>query len=141
MRRMYVSDLDGTLLRSDERTSEDTNRIINSLADQGMNMYLDSREGDIRSNPVGSPADLKQGKVFYITCIDEPEKLRPFYEKYKDRYHCVFQTDIYTKEHWLEIMPRDASKRMLRKNDHANGSVFASVETSDKKTMERKKMQ
>ena len=33
---MYVSDLDGTLLRSDETTSEYTNHIINNLTDRGM---------------------------------------------------------------------------------------------------------
>lgn len=32
------------------------------------------------------------------------------YDKYKDIYHCVYQTDIYTKEQWLEIMPLEASK-------------------------------
>ena len=33
---LYVSDLDGTLLRSDESTSEYTNSVINSLTGQGM---------------------------------------------------------------------------------------------------------
>ena len=33
---LYVSDLDGTLLRSDEKTSEYTNFVINSLVAQGM---------------------------------------------------------------------------------------------------------
>ena len=51
-----------------------------------------------------------QGNKFYITCIDSKGKLEPFYEKYKDQYHVVFQQDIYTKEQWLEIMPREASK-------------------------------
>lgn len=36
MRTLYVSDLDGTLLRSDERTSDYTNSVINSLTQQGM---------------------------------------------------------------------------------------------------------
>jgi len=55
-------------------------------------------------------SELKQGNIFYITCIDEPEKLRPLYNKYKDKYHCVYQRDIYTNEQWLEIMPLEASK-------------------------------
>ncbi|MGN0424714.1 MAG: HAD hydrolase family protein, partial [Acetatifactor sp.] len=33
---LYVSDLDGTLLRSNEVTSEYTNSVINSLTDRGM---------------------------------------------------------------------------------------------------------
>lgn len=53
---------------------------------------------------------LGQGEIFYLTCIDEQEKLEPLYEKYKDSYHCVLQTELYTREHWLEIMPLMASK-------------------------------
>lgn len=196
---LYVSDLDGTLLRSNERTSEYTNNVINSLTEKGMifsyatarslitakkvtsginakipvivyngafvmdnrtenilianyfdggielvledlfanevypivyahidgkekfsfvpkfcspgmNAFLKSRKGDIRTNVVATANDLKAGNVFYITCIDEPKKLKPLYEKYKGIYHCVYQTDIYTNEQWLEIMSANASK-------------------------------
>lgn len=199
MSTLYVSDLDGTLLRSDEKTSEYTNNVINSLTERGMlfsyatarslitakkatsginakiplivyngafvidnlsddilienyfddgvnlvledlfankvypivyayidgkekfsfvpelcsrgtNKFLESRKGDIRTNAVEEIDDLRSGKIFYITCIDEAEKLEPLYKKYKDSYHCVYQTDIYTKEQWLEIMPLNASK-------------------------------
>ena len=199
MSTLYVSDLDGTLLRSDEKTSEYTNSVINRLTDKGMifsyatarslitakkvtqgltariplivyngafvidnatgntllescfdsgvtdllddlfgngiypivyafidgaekfsfvpsmcthgmNLFIDSRNGDIRTNPVDAPDMLKRGRIFYITCIDTPSKLEPLYEKYRDNYHCVYQTDIYTKEQWLEIMPKETSK-------------------------------
>ncbi|MDE6639303.1 MAG: HAD family hydrolase [Acetatifactor sp.] len=199
MKKLYVSDLDGTLLRSNEITSEYTNDVINSLTEKGMIFsyatarslitakkvtrgicahiplivyngafiidnateeilaanyfdsavldildelfqnkiypivyayiegrekfsfvpekctrgmasFLDSRKGDIRTNVVSAPDALKKGDIFYITCIDEPEKLEPLYEKYRDFYHCVYQKDIYTKEQWLEIMPRAATK-------------------------------
>lgn len=199
MRILYVSDLDGTLLRSNERTSEYTNNVINSLTERGMffsyatarslvtakkaagginakiplivyngafvidnltedilienyfddraafilddlfanqvypivyayidgkekfsfvpelcsggmNKFLESRKGDIRTNAVRTENDLKTGNIFYITCIDEPQKLEPLYEKYKDSCHCVYQTDIYTNEQWLEMMPLNASK-------------------------------
>ena len=36
MKTLYVSDLDGTLLRSNQETSEYTNNVINSLTDKGM---------------------------------------------------------------------------------------------------------
>ena len=36
MSNLYVSDLDGTLLRSDQRTSEYTNKVIKSYVNQGM---------------------------------------------------------------------------------------------------------
>ena len=198
-RTLYVSDLDGTLLRSDERTSDYTNSVINALteqgmifsyatarsyhtarkvtaglnakipliifngafvidnltgthllehyfddaadsllddltaheiypivysfqdgaekfsfvpelATQGMQFFLDSRKGDIRRNPVGNPAALKVGRKFYITCIDTPEKLLPIYETYRNQYHCVYQTDMYSGTQWLEIMPAAATK-------------------------------
>ena len=36
MKILYVSDLDGTLLRSDAKTSEYTNQVINELTAKGM---------------------------------------------------------------------------------------------------------
>lgn len=199
MKTLYVSDLDGTLLRSDERTSDFTSSVINALTErgmlfsyatarslvtakkatkgivakiplivyngafvmdnatedilianyfdasvyealddlfenevfpivyayidgkeefsfvpelctEGMKKFLDSRKGDVRTNVISSAADLKSGSLFYITCIDQPCKLKPLYEKYKNVYHCVYQRDIYTNEQWLELMPLEASK-------------------------------
>lgn len=46
----------------------------------------------------------------YTTCIETPEKIKLFYDKYKDIYHCVYQKDIYSDEQWLEIMPKDVTK-------------------------------
>jgi len=199
MKTLYVSDLDGTLLRSDITTSDFTNRTINELAargmlfsyatarsystaskvtkglnariplivyngafvidnateeimianffgadvqelleellsagvypivyafvdgverfsyipkrcSQGMAEFIDSRAGDRRDHPVADETALCAGEVFYITCIEDEEKLEPFYRKYKDRYHCVFQKDVYSGDPWLEIMPKEASK-------------------------------
>ena len=199
MKILYISDLDGTLLRSDARTSEYTNRTINALVERGMlfsyatarsyltackvtaglrtdiplvvyngaalvdgrdgapclknffgpeigevledlaakgvypivyaylegrekfsyvpslctpgmTRFLESRRGDPRTRRVADGKELCRGEIFYLTCIDEKEKLEPLYEKYKDGYHCVFQTEIYTGDQWLEIMPQEASK-------------------------------
>lgn len=76
----------------------------------GMQKFLQSRNGDKRTNIVNRSDELVKGDLFYITCIDTPEKLAPFYKKYKDKYHVVYQCDIYTGEQWLEIMPGKASK-------------------------------
>ena len=199
MKTLYVSDLDGTLLQSNEKTSEFTNSVINSLTARGilfsyatarssitskkvtkginakipiivyngafildndtgeilLSNYFDekikdvindlltaeiypivysyingkekfsfvpslinngtkkftnSRAGDIRLNLLNSPEELKNGNIFYLTCIDSPSKLQPFYEAYKEKYHCVYSRDFYTNEQWLEIMPAAASK-------------------------------
>lgn len=199
MKTLYVTDLDGTLLRSNERTSEFTNQTINDLAARGMlfsyatarsyvtsvkvtrgmdahiplivyngafvidhgtgeimlsnffgpeiqallsellvheiypivyafvdgvekfsylpekctwgmQAFIDSRKGDRRDNPVAGAHELLRGEIFYISCIDEADKLAPFYEKYKDQYHTVYHRDIYSGAQWLEIMPLAASK-------------------------------
>ena len=199
MKTLYVSDLDGTLLRNNERTSDFTNTVINDLTErgmifsyatarslvtakkategivcktplivyngafvvdnvtedilianyfetsieevlddlfenkvypivyayidgkekfsfvpelctEGMQTFLASRKGDIRTNTVNVLSDLKSGDLFYITCIDKQYKLKPLYEKYKNVFHCVYHTEMYTNEQWLEIMPLNASK-------------------------------
>ena len=84
--------------------------FVPELCTEGMKLFLESRRGDIRTNSVDAIDKLKEGNIFYITCIDEPQKLKPLYDKYKDRYHCVYQTDIYTNKQWLEIMPLKVSK-------------------------------
>ncbi|SEH60763.1 Cof subfamily of IIB subfamily of haloacid dehalogenase superfamily/HAD-superfamily hydrolase, subfamily IIB [Ruminococcus flavefaciens] len=88
-----------------EKFSYVADRITKGMAD-----FVESRRGDSRNNPVVSEAELFCGDIFYLTCIDDTEKLQPFYDKYKEKYHCVFQRDIYSNEQWLEIMPFKASK-------------------------------
>ena len=83
---------------------------IPAKATSGMLAFLNSRKGDKRTNIVTTESELMYGNLFYITCIDKPEKLEPFCHKYKNKYHVVYQKDIYTGEQWLEIMPQKASK-------------------------------
>lgn len=83
---------------------------IESNCSVGMKLFTDTRKGDKRKQLVMTEDELLQGEIFYITCIDEKEKLESFYHKYKDIYHCVFHLDIYTHVYWLEIMPKEASK-------------------------------
>lgn len=92
------------------RNSEEKFSFITEMATDGMKDFILSRKGDKRTNPVDRVQQLHEGEIFYLTCIDDEMKLRPFYEKFKDIYHCVFQRDIYSGEQWLEIMPFKASK-------------------------------
>lgn len=94
-----------SILKGSEKFSFVKNMITSGMAD-----FVESRRGDSRTNPVDSVSMLHEGEIFYLTCIDEYEKLKPLYDKYKDTYHCVFQRDIYSNEQWLEIMPLNASK-------------------------------
>ncbi len=199
MRTLYVTDLDGTLLRSNERTSEYTNRIINSLVEKGMlftyatarsyqtshktveglqlrhpivtyngAVIADPRDGtffakntfgddiravvqdltahdvypavyafvngkesftllpskcsaamldfdaprhnDPRRRAACEVSQLWEGDIYNVTCIDAAEKLLPFYEKYRERYHCLYQLDMYSGEPWLEFLPKGSTK-------------------------------
>lgn len=199
MRVLYVSDLDGTLLRSDAKISAYTCRVINELTAKGMLFsyatarsiytaskvtagltariplityngalvrdnathelllsnffskedaaelleallgrgvspivysydgrehfsylekeispqtaaFLATRKGDARDRPVSRPEQLLEGEVYYFTCIDETEKMRPLYERYRERFHCFFQPEIYSGDTFFEIIPKNASK-------------------------------
>lgn len=83
---------------------------IPKLCTDGMKRFLDTRKGDVRINEVKTTEELKNGSIFYLACIDTAEKLEPFYLKYKEKYHCVYQRDFYTNDPWLEILPLEASK-------------------------------
>ena len=76
----------------------------------GVLAFASERINDKRYNALNSFDEIDYSTVFYITCIDAPDKMKPFYEKYKDIYHCEFQKNIYKKEQWLEIMPKSATK-------------------------------
>ena len=75
----------------------------------GMRDFNQTRRGDPREHPTDE-AHLCDGEVFYFTCIDQPEKLLPLYERYRDVFQCVYSQDIYGSGQWLEIMPRQATK-------------------------------
>lgn len=77
---------------------------------KGMRAFLDSRRGDPRENPITDLRACYRGDIFYVTCIDAPEKLEPFYKKYAGSFRCIYQKDLYTGEQWLEFMPQGASK-------------------------------
>lgn len=76
----------------------------------GMLEFIESRKGDPRIRIIHHPKDFYVGQIFYVTLIDETDKLKPFYEYYQKQYHCLFQKDIYTNQQWLEIMPQGTSK-------------------------------
>ena len=79
-------------------------------ASRGMRIFNDSRSNDPREIKAEDPSALFAGKKFTITCIDEPEKLIPFYEKYKLQFRSFLHRDIYSGEQWLEFIPLGTSK-------------------------------
>lgn len=83
---------------------------VEGKCSQGAANFIQSRKGDIRSHPVHSIDDLYKGDKFYITCIDDKQKLEPMYKKYKQTHHSIYQEDFYSGEQWLEFLPINASK-------------------------------
>lgn len=81
-----------------------------ALESQAAKTFEDGRVGDVRANPTDDPADLYRGDIFNITCIDDSNKMRPLYEQMKDRYQCLWFTDMYSGERWFEILPPRATK-------------------------------
>lgn len=86
--------------------------FIENKANEDMMSFLNSRQGDVRKLPVVDKKDLFKTNVYYITCIDNEDKLYPLYQKLKliPQLNCIFQKDIYSGRQWLEIMSADASK-------------------------------
>ena len=84
--------------------------FVSGKSSAGQKLYLESRKGDKRLNSVSTFEELYIGDKFYITCIDDEEKLLPIYEKYKSAVRCLYQKDYYSEYFWLEIMPKDATK-------------------------------
>lgn len=76
----------------------------------GVLNFAKDRINDPRYNAVASFDEIDYNEVFYITCIDDAQKLKNMYDKYKDIFHCEYQINMYTKEQWLEIMPKSATK-------------------------------
>lgn len=76
----------------------------------GMKSFIGTRQNDPRERKVKDVAALYDGQPYYITCVDDREKLLPFYEKYKDRFHTILYEEIYSGDDFLEFMPKAASK-------------------------------
>jgi hypothetical protein len=74
-----------------------------------MQLFLNTRKGDIRENPVAIEK-LYFGDVFYFTCIDVEQKLKPVHEILNGKYNCIYQKDYYSNRQWLEILPKGANK-------------------------------
>lgn len=79
---------------------------------EGINFYIQNRQGDKRLHPLNQNDNLFQGNIFYMTCIGTYEDLKPLYERIEHsvEWRCTFQQEIYRKEYWLEIMPKEATK-------------------------------
>lgn len=72
--------------------------------------FLRTRRGDSRDRPVEDPEELLAGSVFYVTCVDETERLRPYAERCGRIHRVHFAREYYSGDWFLEIMPQTATK-------------------------------
>ena len=84
----------------------------NGNLSSGFLYYLSKRKNDKRMCAVESLEESFSGEIFYITFIDDYEKLLPMYRSIESIMHfnCIFQQELYRKEYWCEIMPESVDK-------------------------------
>ena len=58
MNTLYVSDLDGTLLNSDVKISENSKNIINTLIDKGMNFTVATARSLVSASDKPSSSEI-----------------------------------------------------------------------------------
>lgn len=83
---------------------------VREKENDGINRFLQTHKDDIRKHSVSCLKQLYDGEIFHITCIDAEEKLRPVYNYFKETYPSVLYRDMYSKDTWLEIHPKGATK-------------------------------
>jgi len=76
----------------------------------GMREFLDTRKNDVRERIVATEEEIREGEIFYFTCIDDAKKLFPAYEVLEKKFRCIFDKDIYSGNQWLEVLPKGATK-------------------------------
>ena len=79
------------------------------LETEGAKEYFRTRAGDRRAF-LGEVSDLYEGEIFLVSCCNKKEALLTLYEKLKDICHCHFYKDNYSSDHYLELVPCDATK-------------------------------
>lgn len=130
-RKAYVTDLDGTLLNSEQKLSAYTVRVITEAMEQGMIISFATARGFISADSVAAdiswkyPLILYNGALIYdsmthkviagywldpvisgeIISIGRLEELAPLHQKVLDRFgsevHIHFMKDIYIKDHYF----------------------------------------
>jgi len=101
MKTLYVSDLDGTLIRGDERTSDYTNRTINRLVEKGMLFSYATARSFHTSHKVTAGLNAKIPLIVYNGCMvvdntDGSFLIKNFFgEEIKDVLEDLFAHDVY----------------------------------------------
>jgi len=85
---------------------------VSLIPDSTKEYYLKSRTRDKRMRLVNKADDLYLGKIFHYLCVGKESELQEVYDilKIDPNLYCVFQKEVYSHEHWLDIAPKEATK-------------------------------
>ena len=83
---------------------------IDNRCTVGMREFLATRKNDVRERIVTTETEMREGEIFYFTCIDNAEKLSPACKVLEKKFRCIFDKDIYSGNQWLEVLPKGATK-------------------------------
>lgn len=72
--------------------------------------YQLKRIGDPRDNPITDESLLWQGDVFYVLCITNDPRAEKMYNRLSGDYNCLYAEDYYSRDKWLEVYAKGASK-------------------------------
>ena len=72
--------------------------------------YQATRVNDPRDNPIRDESSLWDGDIFYALCISNDDRARLIYERLCSDYNCLYAEDYYSRDKWLEVYSKEASK-------------------------------
>lgn len=72
--------------------------------------FQQTRVNDPRDNPISDKARLWDGEVFYVMCITNDPKGENIYNRLHGKYNCFYGEDYYSRDKWLEVYSKKASK-------------------------------
>lgn len=72
--------------------------------------YQLKRVGDPRDNPITDESLLWDGDVFYVLCITNDRRAEEIYRRLSGDYNCLYAEDYYSRDKWLEVYAKGASK-------------------------------
>lgn len=114
MKTLYVSDLDGTLLRNDQKTSEYTNQIINKLVRKGVLFSYASARSFLTAKKVTAGISAQIPMIAYngamvVDCTDGTVILNNFFDDgiyglLDDLINCGVYPIVYSVNHNKEKM-------------------------------------
>lgn len=131
----FIVDTSGKIIHKNTFSKADSKFILDTLLNSGLNpvvyslinekeqfsyirkrlnsetlAFLSTRKDDPRNREIYTTEELYDGEIYYFTLIGDENKTKPLYEKLKDRFQCYFQSDLYSGDFWLEILPKGATK-------------------------------